>query len=324
FKPSSVVASAGALGSLSIDAAGNWDYQVDNADVQYLGEGETKVETFTIESLDGTEHTITVTITGVNDSAEIAGDDVGAVTEDEDTPLLTDSGTLTISDADTGEAEFKPTSVVASAGALGALTIDESGNWDYLVANDSVQYLGDGETKAETFTVESLDGTQHIITVTITGVNDSAVIAGVDTGEVTEDDSNPLLTDSGTLTISDADTGEAEFKPSSVVASAGALGSLTIDDSGNWEYQVDNADVQYLAEGETKVETFTVESLDGTEQTITVTIIGVNDSAEIAGDDVGAVTEDDDTPLLTDSGTLTISDADSGEAEFKPSSVVAS
>ncbi|EIF05759.1 VCBS domain-containing protein, partial [Vibrio tubiashii] len=75
---------------------------------------------------------------------------------------------------------------------------------------------------------------------------------------------------------------------------------------------------------ETKVETFTVESLDGTEHTVTVTIIGVNDSAEIAGDDVGAVTEDDDTPLLTDSGTLTISDADDGEAEFKPSSVVAS
>ncbi|WP_208640337.1 VCBS domain-containing protein [Vibrio aquaticus] len=324
FKPSSVVASAGALGSLSIDAAGNWDYQVDNADVQYLGEGETKVETFTVESLDGTEHTITVIITGVNDSAEIAGDDIGAVTEDESTPLLTDSGTLTISDSDTGEAEFKPTSVVASAGALGSLTIDESGNWDYVVANDSVQYLAEGETKVETFIVESLDGTEHTITVTITGVNDSAVIAGVDTGEVTEDDSNPLLTDSGTLTISDADTGEAEFKPSSVVASAGVLGSLTIDASGNWDYQVDNADVQYLGEGETKVETFTVESLDGTEHTITVTIIGVNDSAEIAGDDVGAVTEDDDTPLLTDSGILTISDADSGEAEFKPSSVVVS
>ncbi|MEX0336146.1 VCBS domain-containing protein [Vibrio tubiashii] len=324
FKPSSVVASAGALGALTIDAAGNWDYQVDNADVQYLGEGETKVETFTVESLDGTEHTITVTITGVNDSAEIAGDDVGAVAEDESIPLLTDAGTLTISDADTGEAEFKPTSVVASVGALGSLTIDEAGNWDYLVANDSVQYLAEGETKVETFTVESLDGTQHTITVTITGVNDSAVIAGVDTGEVTEDDSNPLLTDSGTLTISDADTGEAEFKPSSVVASAGVLGSLTIDASGNWDYQVDNADVQYLAEGETKVETFTVESLDGTQHTITMTLIGVNDSADIAGDDVGAVTEDDNTPLLTDSGALTISDADSGETEFKPSSVVAS
>ncbi|MDC5839044.1 VCBS domain-containing protein [Vibrio europaeus] len=324
FKPSSVVASEGALGLLTIDATGNWDYQVDNADVQYLGEGEAKVETFTVESLDGTQHTITVTITGVNDSAVIAGVDTGEVTEDESTPLLTDSGSLTISDADDGEAEFKPTSVVASAGALGSLTIDEAGNWDYVVANDSVQYLGDGETKIETFTVESLDDTQHTITVTITGINDTAVIAGVDTGEVTEDDSNPLLTDSGTLTITDADDGEAEFKPSSVVASSGALGSLTIDAAGNWDYQVDNADVQYLGEGETKVETFTVESLDGTQHTITVTIIGVNDSAEIAGDDVGAVTEDDDTPLLTDSGTLTISDADSGEAELKPNSVVAS
>ncbi|MGI2068189.1 type I secretion C-terminal target domain-containing protein, partial [Shewanella sp. MF08487] len=38
-----------------------------NADVQYLGEGETKVETFVVLSADGTEHTVTITITGTND-----------------------------------------------------------------------------------------------------------------------------------------------------------------------------------------------------------------------------------------------------------------
>ncbi|MGG5828503.1 VCBS domain-containing protein, partial [Aeromonas salmonicida] len=31
-----------------------------------LGKGETKVETFVVKSLDGTEHTVTITITGVN------------------------------------------------------------------------------------------------------------------------------------------------------------------------------------------------------------------------------------------------------------------
>ncbi|UCP15597.1 VCBS domain-containing protein [Aeromonas media] len=41
--------------------------------MQYLGEGETKVETFTVQSVDGTEHTVTITITGVNDAAVITG-----------------------------------------------------------------------------------------------------------------------------------------------------------------------------------------------------------------------------------------------------------
>ncbi|MDD9226649.1 VCBS domain-containing protein [Aeromonas hydrophila] len=56
------------------------DYNVDNSKVEYLGEGETKVETL-VKSVDGTEHTVTVTITGTNDKAIISGDAEGAVTE---------------------------------------------------------------------------------------------------------------------------------------------------------------------------------------------------------------------------------------------------
>ncbi|WP_162540751.1 VCBS domain-containing protein, partial [Aeromonas caviae] len=43
--------SAGALGSLAITEGGAWTYQVDNSKAQYLGEGETKVETFTVQSV---------------------------------------------------------------------------------------------------------------------------------------------------------------------------------------------------------------------------------------------------------------------------------
>ncbi|WP_040887226.1 VCBS domain-containing protein, partial [Vibrio genomosp. F6] len=75
----------------------------------------------------------------------------------------------------------------------------------YTVANDKVQYLGEGEIKSEVFSVKSLDGTEHTITVTITGVNDAAVITGVDTGAVIEDAANPMLTDSGKLEITDVD-----------------------------------------------------------------------------------------------------------------------
>ncbi|ANS85285.1 hypothetical protein VSVS12_01518 [Vibrio scophthalmi] len=322
FDPTSVVTPAGALGALTIDADGNWVYNVDNADVQYLAQDETKIETFTVASVDGTTHDIVITITGVNDSAIISGDAIGAVTEDDTDPVLTDSGVLTLTDADTGEAKFDPTSVVTPAGALGELTIDENGNWVYNVDNADVQYLAQDETKVETFTVASVDGTTHDIVITITGINDSAVISGDAVGAVTEDDTDPVLTDSGVLTLTDADTGEAKFDPASVVTPAGALGELTIDENGNWVYNVDNSDVQYLAQDETKVETFTVASVDGTTHDIVITITGVNDSAVISGDAVGAVTEDDTDPVLTDSGVLTLTDADSGEAKFDPASVV--
>ncbi|MEW6999811.1 VCBS domain-containing protein, partial [Colwelliaceae bacterium BS250] len=100
--------------------------------------------------------------------------------------------------------------------------------------------------------------------VTITGTNDLPTIAGEDIGAVTEDDADPTLTDTGTLTISDADTGENVFQTTGITASAGALGSLSITEAGEWTYTVDNADVQYLGEDDTKVETFTVLSADGT------------------------------------------------------------
>ncbi|MBL4919454.1 VCBS domain-containing protein, partial [Szabonella alba] len=65
---------AGALGTLVIDAAGNWSYAIDNtlAAVQSLAEGASFTERWTVASLDGTASTtITVTVTGTNDDPVI-------------------------------------------------------------------------------------------------------------------------------------------------------------------------------------------------------------------------------------------------------------
>ncbi|HDU8493370.1 TPA: VCBS domain-containing protein, partial [Aeromonas hydrophila] len=281
--------------------------------------GETKVETFVVKSVDGTEHTVTITITGVNDAAVITGTDSGAVTEDASPDVLTDSGTLTVTDVDgADEAKFLAGNGTPSAGALGSLTIDADGNWTYNVANGDVQYLGEGETKVETFVVKSVDGTEHTVTITITGVNDAAVITGSDTGAVTEDETNPTLTETGTLSVTDVDgADEAKFVAGSGTPSAGALGSLSITEGGAWTYNVDNSKVQYLGEGETKVETFVVKSVDGTEHTVIITITGVNDAAVITGSDTGSVVEDETNPLLTETGTLSVTDVDGAdEAKF--------
>ncbi|WP_429062469.1 VCBS domain-containing protein, partial [Aeromonas hydrophila] len=93
----------------------------------------------------------------------------------------------------------------------------------YNVDNSKVQYLGEGETKVETFTVASVDGTTHTVTITITGVNDAAVITGTDTGGVVEDETNPTLTETGTLSVTDVDgADEAKFVAGNGAPSADA------------------------------------------------------------------------------------------------------
>ncbi|WP_198517259.1 VCBS domain-containing protein [Vibrio sp. HA2012] len=262
-------------------------------------------------------------------AATVSGDDAGAVTEDDSDPLLTDTGLLVVTDPDEGEAVFVPGSVSASDGVLGSLIITANGSWSYTVANSAVQYLDVGETKQEVFTVATADGTEHQITITITGVEDGAVISGDDTGGVVEDASNPTLSDSGDLTVTDADTNDSPvFDTSSVVydatASDGAqLGVLSINSTGHWVYNVANADVQYLDANETKQEIYTVTSDDGTEHQITITITGVEDGAVISGDDTGGVVEDASNPTLSDSGDLTVTDADTNDSPvFDTSSVV--
>ncbi|MGR5475498.1 VCBS domain-containing protein, partial [Vibrio astriarenae] len=83
-----------------------------------------------------------------------------------------------------------------------------------------VQALGTGSTATDTITVHSADGTPHQVTVTINGTNDKAIIGGTSSGAVTEESQ---LQTSGTLTITDVDTGEAHFSNTDI---AGALGTL--------------------------------------------------------------------------------------------------
>ncbi|WP_252177988.1 VCBS domain-containing protein [Endozoicomonas sp. 4G] len=311
----------GSYGSLSINASGSWSYSASNnqADIQALGDGDTLTETLTVKSLDGTTHNIVITINGTNDAAVITGDDSGSVTEDAGNILMT-SGTLSVTDVDGGEASFTAETIT---GSYGSLTINGSGSWSYSANNNQadIQALGDGDTLTETVTVKSLDGTTHNIVITINGTNDAAVITGDDSGSVTEDASNTLVT-SGTLSVTDVDGGEAGFTAETIT---GSYGSLTIANNGSWNYSANNsqADIQALGNGDSLTETLTVRSLDGTTHNIVITINGTNDAAVITGDDSGSVTEDAGNTLMT-SGTLSVTDVDGGEASFTAETITGS
>ena len=81
FQPQDQV--KGAHGTFSLDADGNWTYNLDNNDpaVQALKEGETlPSEHFVVKSADGSaEHSVTVTITGTNEAPDARDD--GASTQ---------------------------------------------------------------------------------------------------------------------------------------------------------------------------------------------------------------------------------------------------
>lgn len=180
------------LGDLSIAPSGSWIYNVNNDDVQYLGEGESVTETYVVTASDGTTSEITIVINGADDSSEISvgeGDsDTGSVIEDvdvdEESSHLEVKGTLTITDNDLNDVpRFNPTGVFTSLGstgvsALGTLAITESGLWTYTVNNDLVQHLNTGEVITERYSVTSTDGAEHIIEITINGTNDVPVATG--------------------------------------------------------------------------------------------------------------------------------------------------
>ncbi|MGI9887480.1 VCBS domain-containing protein [Vibrio chagasii] len=299
----------GHLGTLTIDKDGSWTYDLDNTNpnVQALGQGATATDTVTVHSADGTPHQITVTVNGTNDKAVISGTNSGAVTEESQ---LKTSGTLMITDVDTGEAHFSNTDVAC---ALGTLHLKDNGAWTYDLdnTNPKVQALGKGATATDTITVHSADGTPHQITVTVNGTNDKAVISGTNSGAVTEESQ---LKTSGTLMITDVDTGEAHFSNTDVAC---ALGTLHLKDNGAWTYDLDNTNpkVQALGKGATATDTVTVHSADGTPHQITVTINGTNDRPTISGTSSGAVIEQGlntaGTPDAT--GSLTATDLDKSD-----------
>ncbi|MCW2242495.1 VCBS domain-containing protein [Azospirillum canadense] len=312
----------GNLGSLALQADGTYAYSVDNSAVQFLGAGQTRTDSFTITSFDGTTKRISFTITGVNDAAVIGSADAGTVTEDKDVTAagqLVTGGTLTIADADAGEASVQPQA--GTAGRYGTFTLAADGRWTYAADNAqaAIQQLGAGETLTETFTVKALDNTTHTVTVTIAGANDVPVIGTPTVSSVTEDLNvvNGVLTAAGTIAIGDADQGQAAFQ-TAVASSAGSLGSLTLQADGRYVYTVDNNAVQFLGTGQTKVDTFIVTAKDGTTRLIAITINGANDAPTFTSTPAGTAYTDTSAPDTFQSftGTLAARDADGDGVTF--------
>ncbi|WP_064737339.1 VCBS domain-containing protein [Bradyrhizobium sp. Ai1a-2] len=326
-------ASIGGYGTFTVTAAGVWTYTVNEANsaVQALNVGDHLTDKFTVTTVDGTAQVVTITIDGTNDAAIISGAKAGTVIEaSSGAPgALTTTGKLTDSDVDNAPDTFTAVmSPTASHAGYGTFTMTAAGVWTYTLndSNSAVQALNVGDHLTDTFTVTTADGTAQMVTITINGTNDAAVISGATAGCVIEAggvaDARPgVPTATGELAATDVDNPPDLFtavispKPSN-----GGYGTFTMTAAGVWTYTLDNtnAAVQALNVCDHLSDTFTVTSIDGTAQVVTITINGTNDAAVVSGATTGTVIEDGGagpgTPIAT--GALADTDVDNTPNTF--------
>ena len=207
-----------------------------------------------------------------------------------------------------------------STGGYGTYAVDSHGVWTYVLnnAHAAVQALNVGSPPlVDTFTVFSADGTARVVSITIAGRNDAAVITGTSTGTVVEaggvaNGTAGTPTVSGDLLATDVDNAADAFQAVAPgAATALGYGTYGLSASGVWTYSLNNANpaVQALNVGSAPLtDSFTALSADGTAKTVTITIQGTND-APVAVADTGSGVEDS---IVTGSVAGNDSDVDSG------------
>ncbi|SNY15165.1 VCBS repeat-containing protein, partial [Pseudomonas sp. LAMO17WK12:I10] len=316
-----------------------WHFAVDNAALQFLGEGQTITQTYDVAIGDGAVQTVTITITGTNDRPTLTiADTTGAMSEGNAAATLSDSGALSFADLDnidavtvshTANGNIAWSGGTLNAGVASALiagfSVDQN-SWDYS-SSQNLDFLGAGETITFSYTVVATDNSgaanaasaTQTVSITITGSNDAPVLSfasGNDVGVVQED---TTLSVSGQFSSTDIDHA-ATATWSIVGANTGAFGSIAVDSTGQWTYTLANGTdgvasaVQSLKTGESHDEVFSVQVSDGLggvdTQLVTITVTGSNDAPVLSfatGNDVGAVQED---TTLSVSGQFSSADID--------------
>jgi len=320
-------------GSYAVTAAGVWAYSLNDADsaVQVLNVGDTLPDSFTVKAADGATQVVTVTIHGANDAAVITGTASGAVTEaggvaNGTAGVATAGSDLLATDVDNTLDAFQAVATAtASIDGYGTYTVTDKGVWSYTLddGNATVQALNVGSTPlADSFRVKSEDGTEQLVTISIAGANDAAVITGTTSGIVSEDGgigngTKGTATAGGTLVASDVDSANTFTVVASAAASTGGYGTYTITSGGQWSYTLDNgsAAVEALNTGASLNDSFTVATMDGTTQVVSITIQGATDITNSAPTDIRmrAVAISDAQTFTGVIATLSTADPDAGD-----------
>lgn len=305
------------------DGAGavQWTFSVANAAVQFLAAGETLTQSYVVTVNDGQggtdSETVTVTITGENDRPTIStAFSSGQVVEN---AALSATGVIAFDDVDLIDSHTV-SSAADGVGYLGSFSASISDpatgagageiTWTFNASEAELQYLAAGQSLLQRYIVTVNDGnggtTQQLVNITIVGTNDAPTISSaVSTGAVVEDG---VTTVGGAIAFADADLRDGHTV-AGTADNTGYLGTFTtsITDDGagdgagsvSWNFDVDNAAIQFLAVGQTLTQTYTVTVSDGqggsVSQPVTITITGANDAPVVQN--VSAAATEDGAPV---------------------------
>ncbi|GAP95481.1 Ig-like domain-containing protein [Leptolyngbya sp. NIES-2104] len=266
---------SGAYGDLMLNADGTYTYVIDNenADVQALQLGSSLTEEFTYTTQDAAGNSstssLTITIAGAND-APIAESAFNSVNED-----ATISGSVSAIDVDANATltyelvDPAPTGLVFNTD--GTYSFDAS-SYDLLPQGIDLPLVIPFKVTDEK---GATSGAELIITVT--GTNDTPIVTAV-SRSVTED-----ATISGSVTGTDADSGEAETL---TYAANGTLPTgLTFNEDGSYSFDASSYDS--LADGATQTFTIPFTATDdqgatSAQANLVITITGTNDAPVVA------------------------------------------
>jgi VCBS repeat-containing protein len=280
----------GFYGTLVLAADGSYTYTPGGA-AQALTNGQVVNDVFNYVASDGTVSDgaiLTITVTGLS-GVPNANDDIATTNEESSV-----SGNVLTNDTDAENDPLTVSNPGTYVGNYGTLTLNANGSYTY-TPDAAAQTLAAGESAQDAFNYTASDGTgsdSATLTVTVNGVNDAPTIdaGGTDSsGSVTElpdgapGEGTTLHTDSGAIAFDDvdlSDTHTATFIPQG----AFYLGTFSLDpvdqmgDSVGWDFEVSDAALEGLSQGEIRVQTYEVEIDDGNggtvTQTVTITITG--------------------------------------------------
>jgi VCBS repeat-containing protein len=270
------------VAGLSFNSNGTYSFNPSDAAYQFLVHNQilAVVTHYTITDQWGAfaNTALTINVTGANDIATISGLSIFSLTEDADVGR---TGSLTVSDTDTGENRFQtPGPLTGVYGDFAFSTL--SGMWTYLFHDTAanVEALSQGAVVHDTLVVTSLDGTaSRVLDMVIHGVNDAPVSGGNGMFMGTEDSDSiigvvPMATDVDNGAI----ISYAVVDQSSLVG----MGNLSFNPDGHFSFTPLNSVFQHLAEGAFQDLSFSYKASDGIAdsavQNITIRINGLNDA----------------------------------------------
>jgi len=248
----------------------------------------------------------------VNVAASFGGDLSATSAADQSTI----QGSVSVTDPDAGEANISPQSNISTT--YGTFSIAANGDYTYTVNtnNSDLVALPESASVSESLIITSVDGTSTSIGITITGVNNSAAFSSGDGVDALEIDNTQSAAVSGTIVVIDPDTGEASISPQTNQQTS--YGTFSIDANGAWTYVLDtnnNTIATLLDETDSVTDDITIQSLDNTVATISVTITGTAQNNTV-GLTKGSIGSNDQVPSVSCTSVVTSTSALESAASY--------